>query len=1294
MGRAAASETMTPERWRQISAILHAARERDPGEQAAFLAQACGDDPLLVSEVKSLLAADAASFSSSPAIQQAGSFNETNIVTQGTADQFDQAKPASSNMATFARGRYIVTRVLGEGGQKRAYLTHDRHLGREVVIAVLKSSLNKSGMARLQLEARALARLGDHPHIVTVHDIGKELGEPYIVTQFVDGGSLDKLLRQADRQQLPIADVLRIGNEVCQALSYAHGRGIVHRDVKPGNIWLTRQGATKLGDFGLAADLELSRITAEGQLLGTFAYMAPEQVLGREIGPQTDLYSLGVVLYELVAGRPPFVGDTPAAVITQHLDARPVVPSWHNREVPPALDMLILHMLEKRPQDRPLTAQEVADALLSIAADPSGVSEAAANKTVRPLERLAGGVFVGRRAEIDELRAGFHAALDGAGSIAQIIGEPGSGKTALAEQVLTYAQLRGADVVRSHCHESEGAPAYWPWVQLLRAYVSTHPTDQVLTMMGEGASAIVELDAEIRKRLPQVAPALALEPEQARFRLFDSVTSTFKNASGIRMLVLFIDDLQWADAASLRLLQFLAREIREAKLFVIATLRPSQYASLHPLAQTLGMLAGQDANRRVMLQGLNEGEVGRFIEMTIGNTPRATLVRSVQQRTEGNPFFVKEVVRLLVADRQLPFDDQTDSWTIRLPQSVREVITRRVGQVSEECQALLATASVIGYQFDLSVLRRTSDIEPDRVLDGIDAAIAGLLVVEDKPTGTYHFSHELIRETLYEAIGGSRRMQLHRRIGAALESSSSEKLESLSEVLAYHFFEAIPLGEVEKAIHYAVQAGWRADRLFAYEEAAGHYDIALRALEHKDPVDQTRRCELLLARGEVQMRAGLTEQARASFTEVAVLAKAQRNFETFALAVLGLGSGAPVGTKLGHAIDRAEISRLREALVGIHEGDGALRARLLAQLALALYHEPAERVELSREAVEISRRISDPSALLAALYSRCVSLEGFARAEDRLALATEIVETASATGDVENTLRGHYRCYRELLELRDIEGVDRQLDAYARLANKIRQPRYLWYVPYCAASRSLVRGEFPVAEQLSDQALAIGLRAQDPNAPLFCALVKYSCMFHRGSFSEMEPMLRRFIERYPSTVGWRVQLAQLYYLMDRPHDTRQEIEVLGGDDFGDLPIDGSYVITLATLAQVLQYLNDLRRTKRIYERLKPYAKFIQIAGNSAISGAPVSEALGVAATTLGLWDEAGGYFEDAVAQETRMGARPWLAWTLCSYAQMLQTRGHAGDKERAARFLQEARAIGVELGMRRVAAWAELRQDA
>jgi tetratricopeptide (TPR) repeat protein len=1284
---------MTPERWHLISTIFHAARLREPGEQAAFVAEACGDDQLLASEVKSLLTADGSdAFGSLAAERGAGSSARGgDSLTQVTSDGSVGEDLPSPHVTAFARGRYVVTRVLGEGGQKRVYLTYDTHLDREVVIAVLKPNVfNRGGMARLQFEARALARLGDHPHIVTVHDIGDELGQPFIVTQYVDGGSLDVLQKQAEHR-LMIADALRIGREICLALSYAHDRGIVHRDVKPGNIWLTREGAAKLGDFGLAAALDLSRVTAEGQLLGTFAYMSPEQALGQEIGPRSDLYSVGIVLYELVAGRRPFVGETLAAVISQHLHARPVAPSWHNPEVPPALDALILRLLEKRPQDRPESARDVAEALAAIRRDPSDA--VAPDKTVRPLERLAGGVFVGRRTEIEELRAAFHACVAGHGSVVQIIGEPGSGKTSLAEQFLTYAQLRGAGTLRSHCHESEGAPAYWPWVQLLRSLVTTRSIEQVLAMMGEAASAIVTLDADIRKRLPEMAAGPVLEPEQARFRLFDGVTSTLKNASAARALVIFIDDLQWADPASLRLLQFFAREIRHAKLLVIAAQRPGQYQSPDPLAQTAGVLASQDGNRRVLLHGLDEDEVGRFIEMTIGSAPSERLVSSVQRRTEGNPFFVKEVVRLLVADGRLRPGDQADSRSIPLPQTVREVITGRLGQVSEECRSILATASAIGNEFDLAVLRRTSDVAPDQVIDGIENATTALLITEFTPPGTYRFSHALIRETLYESMSAGRRMQLHRRIGAVLESGPPEKIESSSGRLAFHFFEAIPLGEVDKAIQYAVQAGQRADRLLAYEEAAGHYEMALGALEHQDPMDEARRSALLLALGQVQMRAGFSEQARESFTRVAEFAKARGAFETFGLAVLGLSTAAPVGTRLGHAIDPVEIGRLEEALDGIPKGDSGLRARLLAQLALALYHEPARRVAHSQEAVDISRRVNDPSALLAALYSRCMALEGFDRAEERLALATEMVRTAEAAGDAENELRGHYRCYRELMELRDIEGVERQLDAYARLAARIRQPRYLWYVPYSSAALAAFRGDFQKADHDADRALAIGLRVHDPNAPLFCGVVKYSCMYHRGSIGEMEPLLQRVIDSYPLTIGWRIQLAQLYYLMDRRDDARGEIEALGAHDFDDLPIDGSFVITLGALMQVLQYLDDRRRAARIYQRLQPYARFNQIAGSTVISGAPVSDALGVAATMLSRWDEAGEFFEDALAVERRMGARPWQAWTLCSYAQMLLARSRAGDRELASTFLHDARSIAVELGMRWVTAWTGSQLD-
>jgi serine/threonine protein kinase len=255
--------------------------------------------------------------------------------------------------ASFAGRRYQVQRFLGEGGRKRVYLAHDSTLDRDVAIAVIKTEgLDEAGLSRVKREAQAMGRLGDHPNIVTVFDIGEDTSagsgqasQPYIVSQYMAGGDLDQLLNKAPARRLPIADALRIARQVQEGLAHAHDRGIIHRDLKPGNIWLTEDGTAKIGDFGLAVALDRSRLTMEGMMVGTVAYIAPEQALGRQPDARSDLYSLGCAMYEMVTGRAPFLGDDPVAIISQHINTAPVAPSWHNPEVPRALESLILRLM-------------------------------------------------------------------------------------------------------------------------------------------------------------------------------------------------------------------------------------------------------------------------------------------------------------------------------------------------------------------------------------------------------------------------------------------------------------------------------------------------------------------------------------------------------------------------------------------------------------------------------------------------------------------------------------------------------------------------------------------------------------------------------------------------------------------------------------------------------------------------------------------------------------------------------------------------------------------------------------
>ncbi|MCH8009985.1 MAG: protein kinase, partial [Chloroflexi bacterium] len=480
-------------------------------------------------------------------------------VAEASGGQTLVAQPAAASVQrglpeSFGDGRYQVLRFLGEGGVKRVYLAHDTKLDSNVAIAAIKEELGPEAAARIEREVQSMGRLRDHPHIATIHDVGGDGASTYIVQEFMEGGSLADALRAAPENRLSIPDVIRISNQICQALAFAHEHGIVHRDVKPENVWLTADGTAKLGDFGLSIAIDSSRLTEAGTMLGTVAYMPPELAVGgaREADVRCDLYSLGAMMYEMAAGRPPFAGTDPVAIISQHISTAPVAPSWHNAAVPKPLEALILKLLEKRPEQRPESAKAVAEQLDALAANMDASSSDGADLAdANPIDRIAGGVFVGREEETQELRSALASALSGQGKLVLLTGEPGIGKTRMAEELATYARLRDAQVLWGRCHERAGQPSYWPWVQAIRSYVHTRDLQALASDMGSGAADIAQVVTEIRDRLPGLSTPPVLEPEEARFRLFDSITTFLKNASNREPLVIVLDDIQWADEASL-----------------------------------------------------------------------------------------------------------------------------------------------------------------------------------------------------------------------------------------------------------------------------------------------------------------------------------------------------------------------------------------------------------------------------------------------------------------------------------------------------------------------------------------------------------------------------------------------------------------------------------------------------------------------------------------------------------------------------------------------------------------------
>jgi class 3 adenylate cyclase len=1193
------------------------------------------------------------------------------------------AAPAPSS---FSGGRYQVKRFLGEGARKRAYLVHDNRLDREVAIAVIKTDgLDADGLARVQREAQAMGRLGDHPHIVTVYDIGEEEGaggqaHPFIVSEYMSGGDLEALLRQAPGHRLSLDEAVRIANEVRQALEHAHSRSIVHRDLKPGNIWLTEDGHARLGDFGLALALDRSRLTMEGMMVGTVAYMAPEQALGRQPDARSDLYSLGCVLYEMLTGRPPFLGDDAVAVISQHINTAPVAPSWHNPEVPRALEALIMRLLAKDPADRPESAASIPEALATIAQAGAGVAGQAIEEEANPLDRLAGGVFVGREKEMDELRAGLEEALSGRGRLLMLVGEPGIGKTRTSEELATYAGLRRAQVLWGRCYEGEGAPAYWPWVQIIRSYVHDRDPDELKSQMGPGAADIAQVVSEVSERLPGLPSPPDLEPEQARFRLFDSITAFLRNASSHEPLVLVLDDLHWADKPSLLLLQFLAREMRGARLLVLGTYRDIELGRQHPLAQTLGELNREGLSQRILLRGLTDRDVARFIELTAGAAPPAPLVEAVYRETEGNPFFVNEVVRLLVSDGRLERPEDVKSWSVTVPQSVREVVGRRLDRLSDDCNSVLAIASVIGREFQLEALERLSEVKGDRLLEVLEEAVASKVAVEvPRLAGRYTFGHALIRETLYEELSTTRRLRLHRQVAEALEDLYGADPEPHLAELAYHFAEAANAGgDPEKAIDYSVRAGARAAQQRAYEDAIAHYERALQTLESTG-AGADRTAGLLLELGEARWATGEFLEARATLLKAAEIAKEADLPNVMAEAALGY-QGRVVAFNAG-VVDEVAISLFEHALARLGDSDDPLRARVLAGLASALaFSAPMERREsLCQEAVEIARRHGDQLVLAAVLLDRHWALWSPDNLEERLEMTAEMQRLAAATGSKGITLAGAWLLW-DLLEQGEMRAWDEESVALAAAAEESRQPYYLWIAEIGRAGRHHMLGEFEEAERVSQRALAVGQEAQNRNAVQIFGAQMGLVRREQGRLAEMEPAVTGIATQVSGIPAWRCGLAWLYAELGRQEEARAAFESFAKDGFAALPRDMAWLLGTVLLADVCVKLDDRERAAVLYDSLLPFAD--RCASFASIFVGPVSRFLGMLATTLERWPEAEAHFQRALAMCERMGTRPWEAWTQHGYAEMLLARGERGDRTKAVELLNAALDTGHELGMK------------
>jgi tetratricopeptide (TPR) repeat protein len=924
----------------------------DDAEQALDL----GDWKRAEASARGVLDLDATNSDASTFLQIAQRRREeASAASTSDAVSTSQGVAPDSAPTSFADGRYEVRRFLGEGGKKKVYLAHDTLLDRDVAFALIKTEgLDDVGRDRISREAKAMGRLGAHPHIVSVYDLGEENGQPFIVTELMSGGDVEGMIEEAPEHRPPLERTLEIGMEVCRGLEFAHTHGIVHRDLKPGNVWLTEDGTAKIGDFGLAVALDKTRLTQAGMMVGTVSYMPPEQAMGGEVTPQSDLYSLGAMLYEMVTGRPPFVGGESIAIITQHLNAQPVAPSWHNASVSPALETLILQLLEKDAGKRPASARRAREALATIQSvalpKEAQVPPQSPVATDNPMYRRT---FVGREHELRQLQAAYDAATSGQGSLAVVVGEPGIGKTSLCEQLATYATIRGGRTLIGHCYE-EGSLSlpYLPFVEAMRSYVLAREPEGLRQELGTGAREVARIVSEIRERLHiEPSPANPADAEEERYRLFQAVTGFLRNAAAVQPLAIVLEDLHDADRGTLDLLVHLARNLGGTRLLVIGTYRDVEVDRSHPLSGALAELRRGGNVTRLLLRGLTADEVQRMMSQLSGQDVPWRLAEAVHRQTEGNPLFIQEVLRYLVEEGLLKREDgrwrranEDTPLELGIPEGLRDVIGKRLSRLSADTNTVLATAAVMGREFRLDVLERVAGMD-DEALEAALAEARSVAVVEERsaPGGTvsYRFTHAFFRQTLYEETIAPRRIRLHQQVARALEAVYGRRLEEHAAELAEHYAYSSDPADLAKAVAYGELAAQRAMSVYAYGEAERHLEQALKVQEVLDPDDKAKRCDLLLALGQTMLPGEDPARVADIAAEPAfALAESLHDSERAATAA-EIASESLIRGRMRAISAHPELMQVWVERADRHATEGT-SLRIRADIFLALYHLPSD----------------------------------------------------------------------------------------------------------------------------------------------------------------------------------------------------------------------------------------------------------------------------------------------------------------------------------------------------------------
>ncbi len=897
-------------------------------------------------------------------------------------------------------------------------------------------------------------------------------------------------------------------------------------------------------------------------------------------------------------------------------------------------------------------------------------------EALRVVPRIA---YVGREAERGRMERARQSARAGVRQVVLLSGEPGIGKTRLASYAALGANADGFAVCWGGCSEDLAAP-YEPWIEICSQIVE-HAAEELLAGYAQmHGGAIRRLAGNVGRRLAHVPAPQPSDPETERFMLFKAVADLLRTVAASVPLCVVLDDFHWADGQSVALLKHVARHVEHGAVQLLVTYRDTDLGKGHPLTGVLADLRRLDGVERVALHGLTTDDVRAMAEAAAGHDldpDGVALAGEIAAETDGNPFFVVEILRNLSESGIVVFDEARGRWEVdrtsgvALPESVREVVERRVDVLGAGVRETLAAAAVIGRTFELELLSRVVERGESDVLAQLEtAAEASLLVESTDRVGRFTFAHALINHTLYGALGGTRRARLHLRVAEVLEELYGSDPDAQVAELALHWRLATVSVNKAKAAGYALRAGRQALDRLAPSEAARLFGNVLELL---GPDDETERCEALIGLGEAQRLTGEAAY-RDTLLEASRIASRLADADRAARAVLANNRG--LVSVLGHT-DEERVAAIERAISLDEPPQGARRVQLLSLAALERMYEldSTRSRKLAHEAIALARATGDPRVQAEVLIRAWQTLISADTVAERAALQPELLASAVASGDGALEFWAQWLTVYVSIEQGELARAQEALEQAHRIADQLGQPTLKWAATWIGVSLPMLHGDLTATEQLAERGLQLGQEAGQPDAPVLYGGAIVAVRLVQGRIAELAPRLEQNVAAYPRITALRAGLAQALAWTGRTNEAAALVRQVTANRLADVPWDPARTHALMRFTEAAVAAGTADAYGVLYEAFEPFADHVISSGASA-SGLSRTY-LGMLAAKLGQHAQADEHFRIASDFHRRNQMLVWEARSELAWADALADRGETASAHgHAARALELAHAHG------------------